>query len=97
MLELSDAVADYVRRVSIDEPAPLAALREETEGMENAHWASSPEQGALAFHFSAELLCRVRSGDCGSRLARLSSRSASETISPASLCPTTPQWVSLGQ
>ncbi|WP_299443406.1 class I SAM-dependent methyltransferase [uncultured Rhodospira sp.] len=64
MLDLPDGVADYVRRVGIDEPAPLAALREETERMENAHWVSSPEQGAL-LGFLAGLIGARRALDIG--------------------------------
>ncbi|MBB4284864.1 O-methyltransferase [Roseospira goensis] len=64
MMDLSDAVTDYVRRVGIDEPAPLAALRAETEAMETAHWASSPEQAAL-LGFLARLVGARRALDIG--------------------------------
>ncbi|KAA5606725.1 SAM-dependent methyltransferase [Roseospira marina] len=64
MLELSDALAAYVREVGIVEPRPLAALREETERMENAHWASSAEQAAL-LGFLARLIGARRTLDIG--------------------------------
>ncbi|SDD76609.1 O-methyltransferase [Rhodospira trueperi] len=64
MLEMSEGVAEYVRQVGIDEPAPLAALRAETENMENAHWASSPEQAAL-LGFLARLVGARRALDIG--------------------------------
>jgi predicted O-methyltransferase YrrM len=64
MLELSDAVAEYIQSVGIDEPRPLAALRHETEAMENAGWASSPEQAAL-LGFLARLIGARRALDIG--------------------------------
>jgi predicted O-methyltransferase YrrM len=64
MLELSDAVAEYIQSVGIDEPRPLAALRHETEAMENAGWASSPEQAAL-LGFLASLIGARRALDIG--------------------------------
>lgn len=64
MMDLSDAVAEYVRAVGIDEPRPLAALRQETEAMENAGWASSPEQAAL-LGFLARLIGARRALDIG--------------------------------
>ncbi len=64
MLELPAAIAAYVRDAGIDEPRPLAALREETEGMANAHMASSPEQAAL-LGFLARLVGARRTLDIG--------------------------------
>lgn len=64
MLDLPEAIADYVRKVGIEEPRPLAALREASARMENAHWTSSPEQAAL-LGFLARLIGARRTLDIG--------------------------------
>lgn len=64
MLDLPDAIATYVRSAGIEEPRPLAALREETERLPNAHMASTPEQAAL-LGFLARLVGARRTLDIG--------------------------------
>lgn len=64
MLDLPEAIATYVRSAGIEEPRPLAALREETERLPDAHMASTPEQAAL-LGFLARLVGARRTLDIG--------------------------------
>ena len=52
--ELTDALADYVRSVTLREPAALKKLREETEEHPHASMQTAPEQGQL-LHLLARL------------------------------------------
>ncbi len=52
--ELTDALADYVRSVTLREPAALKKLREESEDHPHASMQTAPEQGQLL-----HLLARV--------------------------------------
>ncbi|MQX37948.1 O-methyltransferase [Roseospira navarrensis] len=63
-LELPDSIAAYVRDAGLDEPAPLARLRAETEAMPNAGMASTAEQAAL-LAFLARLIGARRTLDIG--------------------------------
>lgn len=45
--ELTDQLADYVRSVTLREPAPLCKLREESENHPHASMQTAPEQGQL--------------------------------------------------
>jgi len=62
--DLPPSLAAYIRDRGIDEPAPLAALRLETEAMANAGWASSPDQAAF-LAFLARLIGARRTLDIG--------------------------------
>src|SRR5215469_2459073 len=45
--QITDELAGYLRDVTLREPGPLQALREETENHEHASMQTAPEQGQL--------------------------------------------------
>ncbi|HEY8430185.1 MAG TPA: class I SAM-dependent methyltransferase [Sandaracinaceae bacterium] len=46
-IAMTDAIADYLVRVAVDEPEVMARLREETSALPNARMQIAPEQGAF--------------------------------------------------
>lgn len=62
--EITDQMADYIRRVTLREPEPLRRLREETEDHPLASMQTSPEQGQF-LHLMARILGARRTLEIG--------------------------------